>query len=476
LPFLKVTETKPLPLTGGIAWGQSIVDDGGYTYVYGSEQTDDFQFAHVARVPAGGLGGPWTFWDGATWSPEEARSARLASGVGTSFSVDRVGDAWVLLSMESHLPLNSSVVAYTAKALTGPFTDPVELYRVPEANDQQRPVIVYDATLHPELAHPGKLLFSYNVNSLEQKDIYADATLYRPRFVEVPWPPATRDQARLPEPPTTLAARSDEDGRVQLSWAAAGGDTTYRVYQKDVTAGQIQWVRLPRPVDGASTLLDQLKNGHRYEYRVTAEGPAGEGRRSDPVAATATVAPPDPPGDLAAAEEGGGEITLTWTGPRRAWRFAIEKRDVTAGESGFTKMDHPRGSATTHVVGGLTNGHEYEFRVRAIGGGGPGAWARVRATSWKGYPTPPANVAATAQPGGTVRLSWTAPVGRVTYRVYQRDVTAGQANAGQVPASVNGTAATVGGLVPGHEYEFAVTATNRVGESGRSFPARVTAV
>jgi hypothetical protein len=486
LPFLKVTQTKPLPLTRGIAWGQSIVDDGGYTYVYGSEQTDDFQFAHLARVPAGGLGGPWTFWDGAAWSPEEARSARLASGVGTSFSVDRVRDRWVLLSMESHIPLNSSVVAYTAEALTGPFTDPVELYHVPETGDpdlpvaergDQRPVIVYDATLHPQLAHPGKLLFSYNVNSLERNDIYADVTLYRPRFVEVPWPPATHDQARLPEPPTTLAAKPDEDGRVQLSWAAAGSTgMKYRVYQKDLTAGQIQWVRLPRQVDGASTVLDQLKNGHRYEYRVTAEDAAGEGRRSDPVAATATVAPPDPPGDLAGAEEGSGEVTLTWTAPRRAWRFAIEKRDVTAGETRFTKMDLPRGSATTRVVGGLTNGHEYELRVRAIGGGGPGGWARVRATSWKGYPTPPGNLAATAAPGGSVRLTWTAPVGRVTYRVYQRDVTAGQANATEVPAAVNDTTATAGNLVPGHEYEFVVTASNRVGESGRSFPVRVTAV
>jgi hypothetical protein len=264
---------------------------------------------------------------------------------------------------------------------------------------------------------------------------------------------------------------------VQLSWAAAGGgDLKYRVYQKDLTAGQIQWVRLPREVTGGSTVLDQLKNGHRYEYRVTAEGPAGEGRSSDPVAATAVVAPPDPPGDLAAAEEGGGEITLTWTGPRRAWRFAIEKRDVTAGESAFTKIDHPRGSATTRTVTGLLNGHEYEFRVRAIGGGGAGGWSRVRATSWKGYPTPPATLAATARPGGTVALTWAPPTGRVTYRVYRRDVTAGQTTVAEVPATVTGATATVGGLVAGHEYEFVVTATNRVGESGRSFPARVTAL
>ncbi len=474
LPHLTVSETKPLPLVRGIAWGQSIVDEGGFTYVYGSEQTADFNFAHLARVPVGGLGGPWQFWTGTGWAAEEAGSARLASGVGTSFSVDRVQNQYVLISMESHIPLNSSAVAYTADALTGPFTDPLELLRVPETDDR-RPVIVYDATLHPHLAHKGKLLFSYNVNSLERGDIFADPKLYRPRFVEVPWPPAPVDQALLPEPPPTRAAQPDEDGRVQLSGAAAGGTgLRYRVYQKDLTAGQMQWVRLPRPVESTSTLLDLLKNGHRYEYRVTAESPAGESRRSDAVAATATVAPPGPPGDLTATEEGSGEITLSWTAPRRAWRYVVEKRDITAGESRFTRLDHPRAAETRHVVGGLVNAHVYEFRVRAVGGGGTGAYATARATSWKGYPQPPANVVGTARPGGSVTLTWTAPPGTVTYRVYQRDITAGQADFIEPRLTIAGTTATATSLIPGHDYEFVVTATNHVGESGRSLPAKVT--
>lgn len=474
LPHLTVSDTRPLPLVRGIAWGQSIVDEGGFTYVYGSEPTEDFQFAHLARVPVGGLAGPWQFWNGTGWVAEESASARLASGVGTSFSVDKVNDTYVLISMESHIPLNSSAVAYTADALTGPFTDPVELLRVPETDDR-RPVIVYDATLHPHLAPEGTLLFSYNVNSLQRDDLYADPSLYRPRFVEVPWPPATVDQAALPEPPTTLAAQPDEDGRVELSWAAtAGSGLRYRVYQKDLTAGQIQWVRLPRRVEGTSTLLDLLKNGHRYEYRVTAEGPAGESRRSDAVAATATVAPPGPPGDLTATEEGSGEITLSWTAPRRAWRYVVEKRDVTAGDTRFTRLDHPRAAEPKHVVGGLVNAHVYEFRVRAVGGGGAGAWASVRATSWKGYPQPPGNVVGTPLPGGSVTLTWTASPGTVTYRVYQRDITAGQADFVEPRLTISGTTATATSLIAGHDYEFVVTATNHVGESGRSLPAKVT--
>jgi hypothetical protein len=474
LPRLTMWETRPLPSLGStIAWGQSMLDDGGFTYIYGSEQTADFNFVHLARVPAGGLPGSWQYWDGTGWSPEEARSARLASGVGTSFSVDRVQGRYVLISMESHLRFNPAVVAYTADAPTGPFTDPVELYHVPELADP-RPVIAYDATLHPHLARPGKLLFSYNLNSLNRTDAYTDVTLYRPRFVEVDWPPATRDPAALPAAPRTLAARPDEDGRVLLSWAAsAGSDLRYRVYQRDLTAGQIQWVRLPRQVAGTSTELDVLKNGHRYEYRVTAQSPAGESDRSNLAAATATVAPPGPPIDLEAVAEGSGDVTLAWLAPRRSWWFSIEKRDVTAGQTQFTRIDHPKAAASMITVRGLTHGHEYEFRVRATGGGGPGPWAQVRILAWKGLPQPPADLTATPQPGA-VRLAWTAPPGTVTYRVYQRDVTAAQQSFTERRITVNGTTALVTGLAPGHEYEFVVTATSRGGESGRSWPARAT--
>jgi hypothetical protein len=472
LPALGMWETRELPLGQKIAWGQSILDEGGYTYVYGSEQADDFNFVHLARVPAGGLLGSWQFWDGTGWSPQEANSARLASGVGTSFSVDRVQGRFVLVSMESHLRFNSAVVAYTADTPTGPFTDPVDLFRVPEVADT-RPVIAYDATLHPHLARPGKLLFSYNLNSLNRADAYTDARLYRPRFVEVDWPPATHDQARLPPPPQTLAARPDDDGRVRLSWAAsAGPDLRYRVYQKDLTAGQIQWVRLPQPVAGTSTDLDLLKNGHQYEYRVTAESPSGESDRSNLAAATARVAPPGPPPDLDAVAEGSGEVTLAWLAPRRAWWFVVERRDVTAGQAGFSRIDHPKAAQSWLLARGLTHGHEYEFRVRAMGGGGAGPWSVVRVLAWKGLPQPPADLAAAVQPGGVVRLSWTAPPGKVTYRVYQRDVTAAEPRFTERRLTVTGTAALAPGLAPGHEYEFVVTATNRAGESGQSFPAR----
>lgn len=46
-------------------------------------------------------------------------------------------------------------------------------------------VYAYNAHEHPELRDGRCLLVSYNVNSLEPDDLYADASIYRPRFLRI---------------------------------------------------------------------------------------------------------------------------------------------------------------------------------------------------------------------------------------------------------------------------------------------------
>ena len=47
----------------------------------------------------------------------------------------------------------------------------------------------YNAVAHPEFTSGGRLLVSYNANSEDWGLVTADATLYRPRFITIPWPP-----------------------------------------------------------------------------------------------------------------------------------------------------------------------------------------------------------------------------------------------------------------------------------------------
>ncbi|MEU8184231.1 phospholipase A2 [Micromonospora sp. NPDC049047] len=477
LPALSVQSVQQLPLGASITWGQELVNEGGFTYIYGSEHAQDMKFVHLARVPEGGLAGQWQFWTGSGWSSQEGASTRIASGVGTAFAVHKIDGRYLLVTVEGHLPFNSAVVAYTASALTGPFGGPIELARAPEVNDS-RPIMVYDADLHQELARDGKLLISYNVNSLNFQDNLDDASIYRPRFIEVDWPRPQPDQSQLPSAPGNLAAVANQVGGVRLSWTApSGANLKYWVYQKDTTAGQMQWARLPQSTAQTSIDLTGLRNQRVYQYQIRAENAVGEGTASAVASATASVPPPAAPGNLTATAGTVGDVRLTWGAVDLAWYYEVEKRNVTAGETEFSPVAHPNGSKTNLTVTQLVNGDVYEFRVRAVGGAGPGATSSlVRATAVYAVPAAPTGLTALAQADGTIKLSWTAPAGQVWHRVYQRDVTAGEAQFTVWPFPVSaGTSVVAQYLDSGHEYEFKVVATNLGGESPPSNLARATA-
>ena len=99
------------------------------------------------------LGDPWQFWNGTAWSGNPAASARLLSGVGTNYSVQRVGTEYVLVTQESSLIFDPAVrgvhgavadraVDRTHVLLPGPGAAPGS------------PKIVYDAQLHPASPRP----------------------------------------------------------------------------------------------------------------------------------------------------------------------------------------------------------------------------------------------------------------------------------------------------------------------------------
>lgn len=183
LPALTLAGLTHLSLHPNIAWGSELLEEGGYTYIYGAEHNGDGgKYLRLARAQE--LSGAWEFWTGTGWSLNEADSVRLLQGVGTAFSVTKVGAEYVLVTVDSNTPFSRNVIAYTAPSPTGPFGGPRVLYHAPESKAK---VIVYDATVHRQLGSATKLVLSYNVNSLDLADHLADVRLYRPRFLEVSW-------------------------------------------------------------------------------------------------------------------------------------------------------------------------------------------------------------------------------------------------------------------------------------------------
>lgn len=179
---LTLEGVTPLP-TGTINWGSAIVEEGGYTYLYGVEDLQSQKFAHLARVPSGELtSSPWEYLGESGWTADPAASKRILEGVSNEFSVTKFQGRYTLVTGDATEVLSSKIVMYRSAALDGPFGDKTILYQTPETSGN---VFTYNAKAHPELGNGQSLAISYNVNSFDTDDIYANVDNYRPRYVDV---------------------------------------------------------------------------------------------------------------------------------------------------------------------------------------------------------------------------------------------------------------------------------------------------
>ncbi len=90
---------------------------------------------------------------------------------------------------------------------------------------------------------------------------------------------------------------------------------------------------------------------------------------------------PNAPAGLA-AEEGDGEVTLSWTDPNNSSIIKYQVRQSDDGGANWGDWADISGSdstTTTHTVAGLTNGTTYDFEVRAMNAGGYSAAASTSA-------------------------------------------------------------------------------------------------
>ncbi|MFI6604214.1 phospholipase A2 [Nonomuraea sp. NPDC050536] len=480
LPDLKLTSVRDLPTSGKIGWGSALMEDGAQTYIYGSEYADGVKFVHVARAAQGALDGPWEYWTGSDWSSQESASKPLMSGGGEAMSVGKVGNQYVAVTQENNEVFSSWIVAYVAASPTGPFTGPIYLHEAIEPELSGWKQFVYAARVHPELSAPGKLLLSYDVNVWDKNDDFQDARVYRPRFVEVAWPPPAPDPAKVPAAPSGLRAVAASDGSAGLTWTAPpGANLNYWVYRKDITAGQTHFARTLNPATEPRYTDVMLKAGHTYAYRVTAIAVGGQESAFTPaVTIEGRLSVPPAPTGLKAVPGTVGDVALTWTASEPGVSHHVYRRDITAGETLFvqdTSIDDPYAAAGT--VKGLQSAHEYEFKVTAVNQEGESEPSNlVKATARFAPPAAPTNLTATALPDGSVRLAWAAPAGGApTYWVHRRDVTAGETAFSRLDLPVSQTSTTVPLLTSGSTYEFKVTAENNGGVGPPSNLATATA-
>jgi hypothetical protein len=177
LPDLTLARIVTVSQDPGVIDGVAILETADTTYIYGVEK----EFAHVARAAPGNLAGPWEYFDGTGWTPDPQRSARLLGGVSNQFSVIAWQGRYRLITQQP--VFSPQIVIYEADQPVGPWHGARLVYRTPESGER---LFTYNAVAHPQFTQDGELLISYNVNSFAFADLFADATVYRPRFIRVP--------------------------------------------------------------------------------------------------------------------------------------------------------------------------------------------------------------------------------------------------------------------------------------------------
>jgi hypothetical protein len=183
LPDITEEEIIPVPysLENQVHYGIAILEEKNYTYVYGRKDSKP----HVARFAAGDVSGPWEFYTGTGWSSGPMASVPMSDiDVSEQFSVMKIKNKYILVTQTGYF-LSPEIYSFTSDNPYSGWNQKTLLYitPIPEGNKN---LFTYNAMAHPQFTKDGKLLISYNTNSIILEDHFRDADIYRPRFIRVP--------------------------------------------------------------------------------------------------------------------------------------------------------------------------------------------------------------------------------------------------------------------------------------------------
>jgi hypothetical protein len=268
-------------------------------------------------------------------------------------------------------------------------------------------------------------------------------------------------------------AAAVENVQSTVSWTVptSDGGSTITGYKVEYSTDGSTWT-----VATASTVspyvITGLTNGTTYAVRVTPINGAGAG-----AALTTSVTPgttATSPQSVAAAS-GDEFATVTWTAPTSDGGHAIVSYKVEYSTDGSSWTTASAMATSPYVLTGLTNGTEYQVRVSAGNDIGTGTSSTATVTPLS-IPSAPVNVLASPSTTG-ILVSWAAPadIGGTPITSYKLEYRTGS-DAWTTVSSTATSPATIGGLVPGTQYDVRVIATNAVGEGPAAATSTTTIV
>ncbi|HEX4429266.1 MAG TPA: DUF5005 domain-containing protein [Frankiaceae bacterium] len=355
LPGLNFVGITPIATDPALPiYGQSIVQSGGYNYIYGGDSEGGLSsFTKVARVPVGQLtnASAWQWSTGTDWSSDPHDAQDIASG--NPQAVVQRASGYAMFSIPNFS--NQMTVSYACDPM-GPWSSAQPAYTLPQVAGNE---FAYGSAAHPESDDPnGKLLVSYDTNSLDPADV-SKVDTYRPHFIRVGLAPAVSQES-------DLAVTSISETPVGVR---PGQVTTFHATLKNVGAAAT-------PVDA-----------------VTGVGFYIDGKR---VAASSSNATPLQPGASLS-------VTGTWTATAGTHAL-IAKADDTGLIHESNEANNSSTASSFTVVPWPTA----PIRINA---GGP-AWKDPAGHAWS---------ADTSYSGGATAIYWTAVAGSIDGFVMQTE-------------------------------------------------------
>jgi titin len=214
----------------------------------------------------------------------------------------------------------------------------------------------------------------------------------------------------------------------------------------------------------------QLGNGTQTDSSIAAVVTALSTPGPDVLASTSVSAAPT---GVVATGKTATSVSLGWLTPVDNGGTQITDYLVQYSPDGVVWSTFVDGVSTSlsATVTGLTRGTSYQFRVRAVNAGGPGAASSTVAAIPAALPGAPSGLLVTTKTGSSVSLSWVAPVdngGREITDYLVQYSTDGAAWSTFVDGVSTSLSATVTGLTRGTSYQFRVVAVTPEGSSPAS--------
>uniref|UniRef100_A0A8C2ZMJ5 Titin n=1 Tax=Cyclopterus lumpus TaxID=8103 RepID=A0A8C2ZMJ5_CYCLU len=218
-----------------------------------------------------------------------------------------------------------------------------------------------------------------------------------------------------------------------------------------------------------------LEEGIEYEYRVYAENIVGIGKCSKISEVYVARDPCYPPGLPEAVIVTRDSMTVCWnrpetTGGSEIVGYIVEKRD-RAGVR-WTKCNKRRVTDLRFRVTGLTEDHEYEFKVSAENVAGVGQpsppTSYLKACDPSFEPGCPSNAHVVNLTKDTISVAWHRPIydGGCEIQGYAVEITKADEEEWSIctpPSGVNATKFTITKLIEHQEYKVRICAINKLG-------------